>query len=173
LRYHARYSKYHRDRLIDITQGICSECGATHALIPSFSLPDSSHDTGDVERYLAGRAAGLSRREAGAHFLTQGREVSVLKRIERSFERCVLNWAAWFCVDIPMNQAYTALAMTVSAELGEGVLLAANRHALQRGVNAFFASRASILIFRTGNARKGIPYNLSLPRNAPVAPDSS
>jgi len=65
LKPHARYSKYHRDRLIDIARVICTGCGITHALIPSFSLPDSSHDTGDVEKYLAARELGQTRRKAG------------------------------------------------------------------------------------------------------------
>jgi hypothetical protein len=69
LKPHARYSKYHRDRLIDIARVICTGCGITHALIPSFSLPDSSHDTDEVEKYLAARELGQTRREAGAHFL--------------------------------------------------------------------------------------------------------
>jgi hypothetical protein len=177
LRHHGRYHKYHRERLIDIVRGVCPVCETTHALIPSFSLPGSSHDTDDVERYLAGRAAGLTRREAGGHFLAEGREVRVLKRIERSFERCARNWSAIFDMDIPVKHAYATLAAAVEADGahddGPGVLLAANQHALERGVNAVFASRSCILLFRTGNAGKGIPHDPASARNAPAAPDSS
>ena len=72
LKLHARYAKYHRNRRIDIVRVICHGCGITHALIPSFSLPDSSHDSVDVEKYLAERDLGRTRREAGAHFLAGG-----------------------------------------------------------------------------------------------------
>jgi hypothetical protein len=173
LRYHGRYRKYHRERLIDIIRGICPICATTHALIPSFSLPDSSHDTDDVERYLAGRAAGLSRREAGAHFLAAGREFRLLKRIERSFERCIRNWSAVFEMNIPMRHAFTTLAATVGNEGEPGILLEANRYALGRRVNAVFNSRASILLFIDRKAGKRIPHNLDSPQPSRQAPNSS
>ena len=79
LRRHGLYGKYHRDKSLEILREICPACGITHALIPSFSLPGNSNYTGDVELYLAGRAEGLTRREAGAHFLATGCEVPILK----------------------------------------------------------------------------------------------
>jgi hypothetical protein len=178
LKLHARYSKYHRNRLIDIVRGLCLGCGVTHALIPSFSLPDSSHDSGDVERYLAARERGDTRRKAGAHFLAAGRDIRVLKRIERSFERCVRNWSTIFAMAIATRQALAVLAAVVAttalaAEELAGVLIAANRYALERGVNALFASRSSILLFRPRKEGAAISHNLASPRNAPVAPDSS
>jgi hypothetical protein len=101
----------------------------------------------------------------------------VLKRIERGFERCVLNWSAVFQMDIPMKNAYAALAEAVGADAcavnGAGVLLTANRYALERGVNAVFASRASILLFDPGNAAPDIPHNPVSPRIPAVGPDSS
>jgi hypothetical protein len=53
------------------------------------------------------------------------------------------------------------------------VLLAANCYALERGVNAVFASRSSILLFRARKTGVAISHNLASPRKAPVAPDSS
>lgn len=178
LKFHGRYSKYHRNRLIDIVRGLCCGCGVTHALIPSFSLPNSSHDTGDVEKYLSARALGCNRREAGAHLLAAGRDIRVLKRIERSFERCMRNWSAIFAMAMAMREAFTALAAVVAtaafaAQEPAGVLLAANQYALERGVNAVFASRSSILLFRSRKTGMTISHNLASPRNAPAAPDSS
>jgi hypothetical protein len=168
-------------------RGICRACGVTHALIPSFSLPDSSHDTGDVERYLAGCAAGFSRRQAGAHFLAALREVRVLKRIEMSFARSMRNWVAIFAMDIPTKRAYATLAAVVvvssvavlaaatvsTVDLPAGVLCAANLYALERGFNMVFASRSSILAFPATKAGRGKPHNLASARNVIVAPDSS
>ena len=178
LKLHAHYSKYHQNRLIDIARVLCSGCGITHALIPSFSLPDSSHDTGDVEKYLAARDLGLTRRKAGAHFLAAGGSIRVLKRIERSFARCVRNWSAIFAMDLDARQAFAALAAVVVSKVQPvtepiSVLLSANRYALERGVNAVFASRSSILLFRSRKEGMIVPHNLASPRIAPVVPDSS
>lgn len=176
LKRHANYSKYHRNRLIDIAHALCSGCGVTHALIPSFSLPDSSHDLVDMERYPAARERGETRREAGAHFMATGRDIRVLKRIERSFMRCVRNWSAIFAMALSARQAFTAITTVVAAATtaeSVGVLLATNRYALEQGVNALFASRSSILLFRARKAGVAISHNLASPRKAPVAPDSS
>ena len=178
LKFHAHYSKYHHNRLIDIVRVLCSGCSITHALIPSFSLPDSSHDTGDVEKYLAARELGLTRREAGAHFLAAGQSIRMLKRIERSFARCLRNWSAIFAMDLDARQAFAALAAVVVSKVQPvavptPVLLTANRYALERGVNAVFTSRSSILLFRSRKAGVVIPHNLASPRIAPTAPDSS
>ena len=178
LKLHGHYSKYHHDRLIDIVRVLCAGCGITHALIPSFSLPDSSHDTQDVEKYLAARELGHIRREAGAHFLAAGRSLRVLKRIERSFERCMRNWSTIFAVAVSARQAYAELAAVVAPELsivagGASVLLAANHYALKRGVNAVFASRSSILLFRARKAGVMFSHNLASPRGVPTVPDSS
>lgn len=173
LKLHAHYSKYHRDRLIDIVRVICPGCGITHALIPSFSLPDSSHDTEDVEKYLAARELGQTRRKAGAHLLAAGLDIRVLKRIERSFRRCMRNWSAIFAMALSTRHALVALASVVAVEASAGILLAANRHALGRGVNAVFASRSSILLFRPRKAGLAISHNLASPRGIPDVPDSS
>ena len=179
LKPHARYSKYHRDRLIDIVRVICTGCGITHALIPSFSLPDSSHDTDDVEKYLAARELGQTRRKAGAHFLAAGRNLRMLRRIERSFGRCMLNWSAIFAMSLSTRHAFAELASVVAVEDCVGVLRAggvfpaANRYALTRGVNAVFASRSSILLFRARKAGVMISHNLTSPQDVPAAPDSS
>jgi hypothetical protein len=187
VRFHGRYTKYHRNEVLVIVRGICQTCGVTHALIPSFSLPDSSHDAGDVEQYLAGRAARLSRRQAGAHFLAALRDMRVLKRIEMSFARSIRNWSAIFAMDIPTKCAYATLAAVVvvssvavlaaatvsTADLPAGVLCAANLYALERGVNMVFASRSSILVFPATKAGRGKPHNLASARNVIMEPDSS
>lgn len=97
----------------------------------------------------------------------------MLKQIERSFARGVRNWSAIFAMDLSSRHAYTALAAVVAVEECAGVLLAANVYALKRGVNAVFASRSSILLFRVRKAGVSISHNLASPRDAPTAPDSS
>ena len=121
---------------------------------------------------------GCTRREAGAHLLAAGLGIRVLKRIERSFARCMRNWSTVFAMDLDARQAFAALAAVVvstAASVAEPtpVLLTANRYALERGVNAVFACRSSILLFRSSKAGVMISHNLASPRKAPVAPDSS
>ena len=88
------------------------------------------------------------------------------------------NWSAIFAIAVATRQAFETLAAVVVAKacaLQEcaGVLLAANLYALERGVNAVFASRSSILRFRARKAGVTISHNPVSPRNAPAAPDSS
>ena len=66
--YHASYEKYYYDEHIVIVRLLCTQCGITHALIPSFSLPGTSIGTAEAERYLHTRAEGVSRMNAGMCF---------------------------------------------------------------------------------------------------------
>ncbi len=81
-------------------------------------------------------------------------------------------------MDIRTKQAYETLAAVVGAKATAtgklmDVLYTANRYALERGVNAVFASRSSILLFRARKAGVTISHNMASPRDAPAAPDSS
>jgi hypothetical protein len=66
--YHATYKKYYFEELIKIIRVLCTQCGITHALIPSFSLPGTSIGTEEAESYLKARAEGASRMKAGRCF---------------------------------------------------------------------------------------------------------
>ena len=46
------YQKYLYEQLITILRLRCRGCGRTHAVIPSWSLPDTSVGSAEVERYL-------------------------------------------------------------------------------------------------------------------------
>jgi hypothetical protein len=66
--YHATYEKYYYGVRIMIIRVLCTHCGITHAIIPSFSLPGTSIGTEEAENYLEDRAHGASRMKAGKHF---------------------------------------------------------------------------------------------------------
>jgi hypothetical protein len=66
--YHAAYKKYYYSELIVIVRLLCTRCGTTHALIPSFSLPGTSIGTAEAESYLHARSEGASRMQAGRCF---------------------------------------------------------------------------------------------------------
>ena len=163
---HGCYEKYHgRDR-IAVRRTRCSVCGITHALIPSFSLPDTSHDTVSVEQYLADRAKGMPRSEAGRHILEQGFEAQVLRRLERAYERCSNAWLALFST-MPSHVPEQGRPAC------QPDLCAMNRFALSHRVNAVFCSRASILLFKTQRARTVIPHNVASFLNSRDHRDSS
>jgi hypothetical protein len=88
------------------------------------------------------------------------------------------NWSAIFAMAVASRRAFETLAAVVVANVSAvkgsaDVLLAANHYALERGVNAVFASRSSILLFRPRKAGVMISHNLVSPRVVAVAPDSS
>ena len=141
--------------------------------MPSFSLPQTSHDTDSVETYLAARAEGLTRRAAGAHILAQGFEKRVLKRLERRFESGCRNWSALFGVTPPISPTLGILASKISQSSTSRVLLAANRFALNHHINAVFNSRSSILLFRNHRTGGRIPHSLVSPQDSRRVPDSS
>jgi hypothetical protein len=170
---HGCYGKHHPLGHLIIRRVKCQECGSTHALIPRFSLPQTSHDTDSVETYLVARSDGQSRRTAGGHILAQGFEKRVLKRLERRFERGCRNWSALFAIDPPLAPNLTALAQHIGQPSTGGVLFAANRFALGRRVNAVFNSRSSILLFRNHRTGGRFPHNLASPQEARLPPDSS
>ena len=58
---HSSYQKYLYEQLITILRLRCRGCGRTHAVIPSWSLPDTSVGSAEVERYLLARERGVSR----------------------------------------------------------------------------------------------------------------
>ena len=70
-------------------------------MIPSCSVPGTSHDSDDVELYFKNREQGMSRLKAGAHILKYGFEMRVLKRLEKAFEGRVAG-AARLDADAPL-----------------------------------------------------------------------
>jgi hypothetical protein len=120
-----------------------------------------------------GRAQGLSRKEAGEHILARGVDLRVLKRLERSFARCLHNWSALFDTEILSPANLVSFATQAGIEGTESILRTANRIALGCRVNAVFNSRSSILLFRNHRTGERIPHNLASPQEARLPPDSS
>jgi hypothetical protein len=75
--YHASYKKYYYDKLIVIVRLLCTCCGITHAIIPSFSLPGTSIGTAEAESYLHARSEGASRMSAGRYLCRERDERTV------------------------------------------------------------------------------------------------
>ena len=73
-----------RDGWQDVLKGLrCRGCGRTHAVIPSWSLPDTSVGTAEVERYLMARERGVSRTVALEELSGRGMHAGYGKQLER------------------------------------------------------------------------------------------
>jgi len=93
---HAKYLKYHGDSLVQILRFRCRTCRRTHALIPSFSIPHTSLDTGETQAYLHQRHLGKSRRVAALAGSLHKRSHAFLRSLERRFSGAVIRAKAVF-----------------------------------------------------------------------------
>ena len=81
--HHSSYQKYLYEQRITILRLRCRGCGRTHAVIPSWSLPDTSVGTAEVERYLMARERGVSRTVALEELSGRGMHAGYGKQLER------------------------------------------------------------------------------------------
>ncbi len=145
-RRHGKYEKYYYDERIRILRLRCLSCERTHALIPSFSLPQTSIGTREAEQYLIGRSVGLSRAQAAGPLSERGLGAGYPKQLERRFEVAIGRGKALFprAADDRLRGLEWARAVCGPTD---HPLLALNLFALARGVNALCFTRASILLF--------------------------
>ena len=87
---HAKYFKYHGDSQILIHRFRCKACKRTHALIPSFSLPQTSLDTAETQNYLQQRHLGKTHRAAAEASSFAGRSHDFLRSLEKRFAGAVV-----------------------------------------------------------------------------------
>jgi len=124
----------------------CGDCGRTHALIPSFSLPGLSIGSAEAERYLAAREVGVGRGRAAAELEACGMSGAYPKRLERMLATTVTRGKALLVA--PGTERLQGLAW-VRAVVGDvdQPLVELNQFGLAHGVNGICFCRASILLF--------------------------
>jgi hypothetical protein len=143
---HAVYRKYHFEQQIEILRVRCLNCGVTHAIMPSFSLPNTSIGTEEAEKYLKARASGRSRGQAARCLLERGLSSDYPRRLERRLEVAVTRGKALWPHE--GRQDLRGLAWMDSLSGGEErPLLAMNVFSLAHRVNAICFCRSSILLF--------------------------
>jgi hypothetical protein len=143
---HAVYRKYHFEQQIEILRVRCLSCGVTHAIMPSFSLPNTSIGTEEAEKYLKARASGTSRSRAARCLLERGLSSDYPRRLERRLEVAVTRGKALW----PHEGRHDLQGLAWMDSLCGGQarpLLAVNTFALSHGVNALCFCRSSILLF--------------------------
>ena len=164
LGHHSSYQKYLYGQRIAILRLRCRGCGRTHAVIPSWSLPNTSVGTAEVERYLLARERGDSRPVAMAELVARGMHAGYGKQLERRLGVIVSRGKALWPQAADLQLGGLAWVRAACAPRAASTpLLSLNHFSLEQGVNAICCSRSSILLFgrRPGGALK-----------RPAAPDS-
>lgn len=169
---HARYTKYYYAEELWILRLKCEDCGTTHAVIPSFSLPDTSSGTKETEAYLIERARGVGRGTAGKILEQVGLAEKYPLQLDKMFQKSIDRAKAL----IPQEGDPTLNGMEWVKSLvsdPERPLYSLNCFCLKHGVNAVCFSRASILIFRIRRAGRAFSHNLGTLQNEVPGIDSS
>ena len=149
LGHHSSYQKYLYEQRITILRLRCRGCGRTHAVIPSWSLPDTSVGTAEVERYLIARERGDSRPVAMAELRGRGMHAGYGKQLERRLGVIVSRGKALWPQAADLQLGGLAWIRAACAPRSAATpLLSLNRFSLEHRVNAICCSRSSILLFR-------------------------
>ena len=159
---HARYTKYYYTEKLWILRLKCEDCGTTHAVIPSFSLPDTSSGTKEAETCLIKRADGESRGTCGKILELLGLSEKYTLQLDKMFQKSIDRAKALF----PEGDG-TLNGMRWVRSVGcdrYRPLYSLNCFCLARGVNAVCFSRVSILIFRIRRAGRAFSHNMGLTR---------
>jgi hypothetical protein len=83
---HGWYCKYYNGERISILRLRCAHCRRTHAVMPSFSVPNSSHATACIDAYLRARSSGRTRRQAAQGLSLESFSYPTLKRLDQRAE---------------------------------------------------------------------------------------
>lgn len=156
---HACYSKHYYREQIQILRVRCGVCRTTHALMPSFSLPDTSVGTEEAERYLMRRHEEVGRGTAGKQLLELGVSQRYGLQLERMFTRSLQRAKALFPdAGDPGLQGMRWVHSVVSDP--SRPLYSLNCFCLQGGVNPVCFCRASILRFHPRKSGGRFSHNL-------------
>jgi len=156
---HGQYEKYWFQECIGILRVRCAVCGKTHAVIPSFSVPNGSYGMEETEHYLLERSRGVGRKKAFQELLECGAAESYPRFLESKVAVAVVRAKALFPdlgTAVLHGFAWVLSCFAVSAG---GVLQQVNRYGLARRTNPVFFSRANILCYEHPKAGSGISHN--------------
>ena len=160
LGHHSSYQKYLYEQPITILRLRCRRCGRTHAVIPSWSLPDTSVGTAEVEGYLLARERGDSRAVALEELRERGMHAGYGKQLERRLRVIVSRGKTLWPQAADQQLGGLAWVRAACAPRPTATpLLSLNHFSLSQRVNAICCARVSILLFgrRPGAALKRPP----------------
>ena len=169
---HGKYKKYYYDEQIDIFRIRCEYCETTHAIIPSFSLPNTSIGTEQAEKYLINKSQKQSRRDSGIELINNGFDFQYIKNLEKLLEKCIFRAKALFPesgeqILSGLEWIYSVIGKT------NRPIYEMNMYCLKNGYNAVFCSRYSILIFKNRKPGNCISHNNIPLKDKDIGIDSS
>jgi hypothetical protein len=159
LKKHAKYNKYYYREQIIILRCLCSYCGTTHAIIPSFSLPGTTVGTKEVEEYLQLREKGVGRGRAGKMLLEKGMSETYCYSLDKTFKRAVARAKSLFEDAGDVRAEGISWIKKVMGNKGHPIL-SLNQFCLDNGYNAVCFSRAGIIIFRKNSMKREFSHNV-------------
>jgi hypothetical protein len=169
-RIHGWYRKYWRAEPLLILRLQCPVCWRTHAVMPSFSVPHASHDTADIDAYLAARHAGQTRRQAAEGLGLEAFSCQTLKRIDRRIHTRALIIKA---CEVPLPATNLTGYPFLCAKAGCSTMVdALNRHYLLNNGRGWLFGNL-LWLSRSSIAGTMPPHDLTSPRSAPDPIDSS
>ena len=138
--------------------------------MPSFSVPHSSHDTADIDAYLAARHCGQTRRQAAAGLGLEAFSYQTLRRIDQRIHiRALIIKACEPPIQAESLTGYPFLC----AKAGCGTMVAAlNRHYLLNTGRGWLFGNLRWLSSRPIVGTR-LSHDLANPRRAPDPIDSS
>jgi hypothetical protein len=159
LKKHAWYSKYYYTRSIRILRCICTACGVTHAIIPSFSLPGTSIGTEETQIYIQLREQGYGRRRASKVF-SGAKQMSANHPagLDKAFRVTVDRAKAIFAGQADERLAGCAWIASLTGETDQPVM-GLNQYCLEHRVNGVCLTRYPIHLFRDRSSRIRVSHN--------------
>jgi hypothetical protein len=138
---------------------ICGNCGVTHAIIPSFSLPGTSIGTQEAEAYIQRREGGQGRGRAARVF--SGEKAMSPNHpavLDRAFRVAVDRAKAIFVAQADGGLTGIAWVQALTGETGHP-MASLNQYCLEHRVNGICLTRYTIHLFGGKGARGPAPLN--------------
>jgi hypothetical protein len=151
---------------------ICKRCRITHAIIPSFSLPNRSIGTEDFERYLIEIEQGTSKYKAKKTIAQLGLSEYYPDFLDRSYNKYFVRAKALF-PDSGNPQEHGLAWIRSVLGVTDNLIYTFNLYCLQNRINSIFCNRYNILDFRKKLKAKGYPHNNAPESNQNTHVDSS
>jgi len=142
-----------------ILRCICSRCGVTHAIIPSFSLPGTSIGTQEAEAYILLREQGQGRGRAARVF--SGEKAMSPNHpavLDRAFRVAVQRAKAIFVAQAEERLEGSGWVQALTGQTGHP-MLSLNQYCLEHRVNGICLTRYTIHLFGEKEPRGPVPHN--------------
>lgn len=158
LRRHATYQKYYFDTRIDILRIRCILCKTTHAIIPSFSVPDRSVGTKEIEDYIKNRKQEKSRKKAWEGNLEGKVSEKYLRFIEKGLEATIKKGKVILAKYENLEKEGIEWIGAIVGNLLRPIFTI-NCICLANNINPIFFSRSSIIFFSLKSMKRRFSLN--------------